>query len=236
MIPAVVATGHLTAALGLPGGLDTGPAVTAANQFPGGWHLHCFGPRNRDCTAVTVTYTALERARQQGQMLTLHANAAVTPSGCGALLLGNMGAGKTSVTLALGARGWTHVGDDHIRAACTPPLLNCRSRRQITQRDSTTKVEPEPRGTAFLQQFGRHIGSRRRAVVHDDGQHRPPPGKRPPSASPSNPGGLRTKALATGQAIGGAASTPSRGPRWRTASRSRRHRHPGAADASRSRR
>ncbi|MFD7499027.1 hypothetical protein ACFV8T_43345 [Streptomyces sp. NPDC059832] len=54
----------------------------------------------------------LERARQQQRMLTLHANAAVTPSGCGVLLLGNKGAGKTSVTLALGARGWAYAGDD----------------------------------------------------------------------------------------------------------------------------
>ncbi|PWI05449.1 hypothetical protein DIZ27_39375 [Streptomyces sp. NWU339] len=29
------------------------------------------------------------------------------------------------------------------------------------------------RKAAFLQQFGRHCGGRRRAVVHDDGQHHP---------------------------------------------------------------
>lgn len=66
----------------------------------------------RSPTLAYATYTALERARQQRQMLTVHANAAVTPSGRGVLLLGNKGAGKTSVTLALGARGWTHAGDD----------------------------------------------------------------------------------------------------------------------------
>ncbi|WP_405614374.1 hypothetical protein OG292_16635 [Streptomyces sp. NBC_01511] len=145
MNPAAVATGHLTAALELPPGLDTGPAVTAANRLPGGWYLSAPGPESRHCPAVTVTYadaeptvtvdgqtirmslprpvarsstlayttyTALERARQQQQMLTLHANAAVTPSGRGVLLLGTKGAGKTSVTLALAARGWTHAGDD----------------------------------------------------------------------------------------------------------------------------
>ncbi|MFD9602867.1 hypothetical protein [Streptomyces sp. NPDC059970] len=145
MNPAAVATGHLTAALELPAGLDTGPAVTAANRLPGGWHLSTLLPESRDCPVVEVayaetepkvtvdgqtirmsltrdaarsatlaytTYTALERARQERQMLTLHANAAVTPSGHGVLLLGNKGAGKTSVTLALGERGWTHAGDD----------------------------------------------------------------------------------------------------------------------------
>ncbi|MBP0460843.1 hypothetical protein [Streptomyces montanisoli] len=145
MNPAAVATGHLTAALELPPGLDTGPAVTAANRLPGGWHLSTPSPGSPDGPAVTVTYadgepavtvsghtvrislprdvarsstlayatyTALERARQQRQMLTLHANAAVTPCGRGVLLLGNKGAGKTSVTLALGGRGWTLAGDD----------------------------------------------------------------------------------------------------------------------------
>jgi hypothetical protein len=143
--PATLATGHLTAALELPAGLNTGPAVTAASRLPGGWRLSTTGPVSRDCPVVEVTYastkpkttvdgrtvrisltrdatrsptlayatyTALERARQERQMLTLHANATVTPSGHGLLLLGTKGAGKTSVTLALGARGWTHAGDD----------------------------------------------------------------------------------------------------------------------------
>lgn len=145
MSRAAVATGHLTAALVLPAGLDTGPAATAADRLPGGWHLLTPGAGLEDCPAVSVTYadaqptvavdgqtvrislprgaagsatlayatyTALERARQQRQMVTLHANAAITPSGRGVLLLGTKGAGKTSVTLALGARGWTHAGDD----------------------------------------------------------------------------------------------------------------------------
>ncbi|MFI6056100.1 hypothetical protein ACIBCO_39300 [Streptomyces violascens] len=137
-------TGHLSAALELPAGLDTNSAVTAASRLPGGWHLAPFSltegcPRvavtcgdaepavtvsgatvrlrlpcsaARSATLAYATYTALERARQQRQMLTLHANSAVTPSGCGVLLLGAKGAGKTSVTLALGERGWTHAGDD----------------------------------------------------------------------------------------------------------------------------
>lgn len=59
-----------------------------------------------------TTYTATERARQQHRMLTLHANATITPDGRGVLLLGHKGAGKTTTTLALGERGWTHAGDD----------------------------------------------------------------------------------------------------------------------------
>ncbi|PZT75747.1 MULTISPECIES: hypothetical protein [unclassified Streptomyces] len=143
---AAVTTGHLTAALELPPGLDTGPAVTAADRLPGGWSLtpppansamdgpiltmsdtepeptvrvegqtvHLTLPHQaaHTSTLAYVTYTALERSRQQRQMLTLHANAMVTPSGLGILLLGSKGAGKTSVVLALGSRGWTHAGDD----------------------------------------------------------------------------------------------------------------------------
>ncbi|WP_328898581.1 hypothetical protein OHR86_00190 [Streptomyces sp. NBC_00441] len=157
MIRAAVTTGHLTAALELPPGLDTGPAVMAADRLPGGWHpapppvaelpdgpvlivsdtgpepavrvhgqtVHLNLPHQaaRTSTLAYATYTALERARQQRQMLTLHANAAVTPSGQGILLLGNKGAGKTSVGLALGARGWTHAGDDLTVLAQTGPDL-----------------------------------------------------------------------------------------------------------------
>lgn len=92
------------------------------------------------------------------------------------------------------------------------------------------------RGAAFLQQFGRHFGSRRRAVVHDDGQHPPAPGeasRRPPL--PRLPGGCGQKRWLRGQVAGGAASTPSCGPLRRTVSRPRRHRHPHAAGAFRSR-
>lgn len=158
MTRAAVTTGHLTATLKLPPGLDTGPAVTAADRLPGGWHptpppaaglhdspvltvsdtgpepavrvhgqtVHLNLPHQaaRTSTLAYVTYTAMERARQQRQMLTLHANAAVTPSGRGILLLGNKGAGKTSVGLALGARGWTHAGDDlAVLAEAGPDLL-----------------------------------------------------------------------------------------------------------------
>ncbi|WUT01516.1 hypothetical protein OHA46_32690 (plasmid) [Streptomyces sp. NBC_00708] len=158
MTRAAVTTGHLTSALELPPGLDTGPAVTAADRLPGGWHpapappgsamdgpvltvsdtgpepavrvhgqtVHLNLPHQaaHTSTLAYVTYTALERARQQRQMLTLHANAAVTPSGQGILLLGNKGAGKTSVGLALGAQGWTHAGDDlTVLAEAGPDLL-----------------------------------------------------------------------------------------------------------------
>ncbi|ARF73053.1 hypothetical protein B7C62_12840 [Kitasatospora albolonga] len=145
MSPAAVATGHLTAALELPPGLDPCQALTAADRLPGGWSLSPLSVGGEPCPVVGVTvtdtapettvsgsrvqlsltqraarsatlayttYTALERARQERHMLTLHANAAVTPSGRGVLLLGNKGAGKTSVTLALGERGFTHAGDD----------------------------------------------------------------------------------------------------------------------------
>ncbi len=119
----------LTAADRLPGGwnltpLPPGPGpgpvvgVTVADTTP---KITVSGPMvqltlteraARSATLAYTTYTALERARQERHMLTLHANAAVTPSGRGVLLLGNKGAGKTSVTLALGERGFTHAGDD----------------------------------------------------------------------------------------------------------------------------
>lgn len=100
-------TGHLTAALELPPGLDTGPALTAADRLPGGWHpappplaelrdapvltvsdaspepavcvdgqtVHLNLPHRaaRTSTLAKVTFTALERDRQQRQMFTLHA-------------------------------------------------------------------------------------------------------------------------------------------------------------------
>ncbi|SEG94860.1 hypothetical protein SAMN05216223_13147 [Actinacidiphila yanglinensis] len=139
-----VATGHVTAAMDLPTGLDTTPATAVGDRLPGGWH-HDDRPPPPEAPEVIVeyttgdpdvtatgravrlrltravagtatlayaTYTALERARQHRQMLTLHANAVITPGGCGVLLLGSKGAGKTSVTLALGERGFTHAGDD----------------------------------------------------------------------------------------------------------------------------
>jgi hypothetical protein len=52
------------------------------------------------------------------------------------------------------------------------------------------------REAAFLQQFGRHFGGRRRAVVHDDGQHRPPPG------TSSAPGGTTGSPVAEGKSAG----------------------------------
>lgn len=63
-------------------------------------------------TLAHVTYTALERARQQQRKATVHATALHTPAGTAVLLLGTKGAGKTSTALALAERGWRHAGDD----------------------------------------------------------------------------------------------------------------------------
>lgn len=63
-------------------------------------------------TLAYVTYTALERVRQQQHKVTLHATALHAPDGRAVLLLGAKGAGKTSTALALAARGWVHAGDD----------------------------------------------------------------------------------------------------------------------------
>ncbi|MFC0599251.1 hypothetical protein [Streptomyces palmae] len=63
-------------------------------------------------TLAYVTYTALERVRQQQSKLTVHATALIAPDGRAVLLLGSKAAGKTSTALALAERGWTHAGDD----------------------------------------------------------------------------------------------------------------------------
>lgn len=59
-----------------------------------------------------LIYTLFERPRQQLGMCTIHAAAAVSPSGQGVLLLGDKGAGKTSILLALIERGYVPAGDD----------------------------------------------------------------------------------------------------------------------------
>ena len=74
--------------------------------------LHLTRDAAESATLAYATYTALERARQQHRMLTVHGNSVVTPDGRGVLLLGHKGAGKTATTLALAERGWTHAGDD----------------------------------------------------------------------------------------------------------------------------
>ncbi|MFF4647753.1 hypothetical protein [Streptomyces sp. NPDC001389] len=58
-----------------------------------------------------TTYTAMERARQEQGMVTVHATA-VTRDHAAVVLLGDKAMGKTSTSLALGRRGWTHAGDD----------------------------------------------------------------------------------------------------------------------------
>ncbi|MFE0680623.1 hypothetical protein ACFW17_07435 [Streptomyces sp. NPDC058961] len=183
---ATVTTGHLTAALELPVGLDTGPAATAASRLPGGWHLTTPGPPD-DCPLVAVsytdaepavtahgstvrmslprdaarsvtlayaTYTALERARQQRQMLTLHANAVITPSGRGLLMLGSKGAGKTNVTLALGERGWTHAGDDLVvLAESESTLLILPGKRTAAVRPENPQLWQAPKPVVDLAPF-----------------------------------------------------------------------------------
>jgi hypothetical protein len=134
--------GHVRATIRLPGRLDTQPARAAGRMLPGGWHLDPPGPgagpaaievacgpaavtaddstvrvRLPEATACTaslayVTYTALERARQQEGKVTIHATALHAPGGQAVLLLGDKGAGKTSTALALARRGWVHAGDD----------------------------------------------------------------------------------------------------------------------------
>lgn len=137
-----LATGHISALLALPEDVDTTAARTAGGALPGGWRLEPIaeGPADVEVTVgapdVTadahtvrvrlprpvagsdtlayVTYTALERARQQQRMATVHATALHVPGGRAMLLLGSKGAGKTSTALALAERGWVHAGDDLI--------------------------------------------------------------------------------------------------------------------------
>lgn len=136
-----LSTGHVRASVCLPAGLDTTAARAAAPMLPGGWHLEETvggpGPAAAEITIgqarVTagehtvriglppataaspglayVTYTALERARQQQGKATVHA-AAVAPGGQAVLLLGDKGSGKTGTAAELAARGWVHAGDD----------------------------------------------------------------------------------------------------------------------------
>lgn len=137
-----LSTGHVSATVHLPSQLDTTAAAAARRMLPGGWRLDppgsgaaapavevTLGPAavTADDTTVRVrlpqaaacteglaylTYTALERARQQDRKLTVHASALHAPGGQALLLLGEKSAGKTSTALALARHGWTHAGDD----------------------------------------------------------------------------------------------------------------------------
>lgn len=116
-----VTTGHVTAVLRLPDGTDTAAAARAARMLPGGWHLAPAagparldigaGPASITATARTirlrlparqlptdtlayVTYTALERLRQQRHLVSVHANALVAPDGRAVLLLGSKGTAR----------------------------------------------------------------------------------------------------------------------------------------------
>lgn len=136
-----IVTGYVSAVLTLPEKLDTTAANAADRALPGGWQLEPSAATTAVDLEVTagvagisadvhtvrlrlpravassetlayVTYTALERARQQRRMATVHATALHIPYGRTMLLLGTKGAGKTSTALALAERGWVHAGDD----------------------------------------------------------------------------------------------------------------------------
>ncbi|MEV7471892.1 hypothetical protein AB0O20_36220 [Streptomyces kronopolitis] len=95
------------------------------------------------------TYTALERARQQMQLATVHASAVCGPNGQAVLVLGNKGAGKTSTVLALAARGFTHMGDDLV---------------VLGERDGTVTVLPGKR-TAAVRPADPALGDAPKPVV-----------------------------------------------------------------------
>jgi hypothetical protein len=110
-------------------------------------HLHLTRDAAESATLAYATYTAAERARQQHRKLTLHANAAITPDGRGVLLLGHKGAGKTTTTLALGERGWTHAGDDLVVLAETDGelwLLPGKPTAAVRPSDPTLWQLPKP--------------------------------------------------------------------------------------------
>lgn len=137
-----IVTGHVSALLALHEEVDTTAALTAGRALPGGWRLErppavqetaaidialgaaCITADARTVrvclprataasdTLAYVTYTALERVRQQQRKVTVHATALQAPGGQAVLLLGDKGAGKTRTALALAERGWIHAGDD----------------------------------------------------------------------------------------------------------------------------
>ncbi len=141
MIRHRIVTGYISANLALPEETDTTAARKANQALPGGWTLEpaqaaagadvevTIGaagisantrtvrirlsrtPASSD-TLAYVTYTALERARQQQRKVTVHGTALHTVDGRAVLLLGAKGAGKTSTAFALAERGWVHAGDD----------------------------------------------------------------------------------------------------------------------------
>lgn len=122
------ATAARAAARTLPGGWHLAPAgdgdgqglpvVEVASGQPavtcdGGTVRVSLPPQDAASAGLAyVTYTALERARQQQGKATVHATTMVAPGGGAVLLLGDKGAGKTTTALALAALGWAHAGDD----------------------------------------------------------------------------------------------------------------------------
>ncbi|WP_103529556.1 hypothetical protein [Streptomyces sp. SM12] len=171
-----ITTGHVTATAVLHAGVRATAAAAVARTLPGGWaaedvpvagrpHLQvAVGPpavstaggvvRVRlpataaaTATLAYVTYTALERARQQQQMLTLHGTALHAPGGEAVLLLGTKGAGKTTTALALAARGWLHAGDDLVvlaQQATSGGLEILPGKPVAAIRDRLRPLDPKP--------------------------------------------------------------------------------------------
>ncbi|RDG33975.1 phosphoenolpyruvate carboxykinase (ATP) [Streptomyces corynorhini] len=171
-LPPDLDTGPAAAAADrLPGGWQhhataergDGPAVTVENAVTPavtvrGQHIRLRLPPAvaGSVTLAYATYTVLERARQEQRMLTLHANAVITPDGRGVLLLGNKGAGKTSVTLALGALGWTHAGDDlTVLAELGDELMVLPGRPTAAVRPSDPTLWQAPKPVVALTPFAR---------------------------------------------------------------------------------
>ena len=171
-----VTTGYVSAILDLPENTDATAGHAVSPALPGGWRLAPPGPDGRQPTveitigpagitadadtvrlrlpraaAVSgtlayVSYTALERARQQQGMVTLHGSALHAPGGQAVLLLGAKGAGKTSAALALARRGWVHAGDDLVVLAETAggTLAVWPGKRTAAIRDPRSPLTPKP--------------------------------------------------------------------------------------------
>jgi hypothetical protein len=107
--------------------------------------------RLRSSTLGYIGYTAAEAARQRHGMVTAHAAAVATPDGNAVLLLGDKGAGKTNVVLALLRAGWLFLGDDLIILEDHPDGLRVRAGRQRAAiRQSVNGFGYEPKTAASL--------------------------------------------------------------------------------------
>jgi hypothetical protein len=176
MTARLLSAGYVRAPVLLPGGLDTTAARAASPTLPGGWRLDppgdsrapaavevtlgppaiaagpatvriCLPPGTASSQGPAyVTYTALERARQQQGKVTVHATAVLAPDGQAVLLLGGKGAGKTSTALELAARGWVHAGDDLVVLGTDPggQLAVWPGKPAAAVRDPRAPLAPKP--------------------------------------------------------------------------------------------